>query len=112
MAHFSTLASPSCGRSLNASALGSQLVTTRHRLQLQPPEPGLSVEGASSMQVQRIEDAVPALAPLRTLADLANAWRALLSNRLHAYRPEKHYMRGPGPKWHEKHARDRTAAQR
>ena len=20
------------------------------------------------------------------------------------YRPELHYMRGPGPKWHEKHA--------
>ncbi len=20
-----------------------------------------------------------------------------------SYRPEKHYMRGPGPKWHEKH---------
>ena len=20
------------------------------------------------------------------------------------YRPERHYMRGPGPKWHEKHA--------
>jgi hypothetical protein len=19
------------------------------------------------------------------------------------YRPERHYMRGPGPKWHEKH---------
>jgi hypothetical protein len=21
------------------------------------------------------------------------------------YRPERHYMRGPGPKWREKHAR-------
>jgi hypothetical protein len=21
-----------------------------------------------------------------------------------AYRPERHYMRGPGPKWREKHA--------
>jgi hypothetical protein len=21
-----------------------------------------------------------------------------------AYKPELHYMRGPGPKWHEKHA--------
>jgi len=20
-----------------------------------------------------------------------------------AYQPERHYMRGPGPKWHEKH---------
>jgi hypothetical protein len=31
-----------------------------------------------------------------------------LASRLHRiafdrYRPERHYMRGPGPKWHEKH---------
>jgi hypothetical protein len=26
------------------------------------------------------------------------------------YRPEDHYMRGPGPKWREKHFRDRTSA--
>jgi hypothetical protein len=24
------------------------------------------------------------------------------------YRPEAHYMRGPGPKWREKHAADRA----
>ena len=24
-----------------------------------------------------------------------------------AYRPEAHYMRGPGPKWREKHAQTR-----
>ena len=23
---------------------------------------------------------------------------------VNSYRPELHYMRGPGPKWHEKHA--------
>jgi hypothetical protein len=22
---------------------------------------------------------------------------------LHRYRPERHYMRGPGPRWHAKH---------
>ncbi|MFY9958843.1 hypothetical protein [Bradyrhizobium sp.] len=26
------------------------------------------------------------------------------------YQPEDHYMRGPGPKWREKHARDRASA--
>jgi hypothetical protein len=26
------------------------------------------------------------------------------------YRPEAHYMRGPGPKWREKHLLDRTSA--
>ena len=46
----------------------------------------------------------------------ANAWAALaescctvfafaLGERPHTYRPEAHYMRGPGPKWREKHAR-------
>ena len=26
------------------------------------------------------------------------------------YRPERHYMRGPGPKWHAKHANALVAA--
>jgi hypothetical protein len=26
------------------------------------------------------------------------------------YQPEDHYMRGPGPKWREKRARDRASA--
>jgi hypothetical protein len=26
------------------------------------------------------------------------------------YRPEDHYMRGPGPKWREKHFFDRASA--
>jgi hypothetical protein len=29
-------------------------------------------------------------------------WRALTNDLFDRYRPEKHYMRGPGPKWHEK----------
>ena len=27
----------------------------------------------------------------------------------HTYRPGDHYMRGPGPKWREKHGPDRAA---
>jgi hypothetical protein len=38
-----------------------------------------------------------------------NAWRELIRRTLTAvftsYRPERHYMRGRGPKWCEKHAR-------
>jgi hypothetical protein len=45
----------------------------------------------------------------------ANAWAALaesccavfafaLGERPQTYRPEAYYMRGPGPKWREKHA--------
>jgi hypothetical protein len=30
-------------------------------------------------------------------------WRALLWQMIDSYRPELHYMRGPGPKWREKH---------
>jgi hypothetical protein len=29
--------------------------------------------------------------------------RGLLKRLSDPYRPELHYMRGPGPKWHEKH---------
>ena len=36
-------------------------------------------------------------------------WRRLTSAPHERYRPELHYMRGPGPKWREAHARrDRT----
>jgi len=32
-------------------------------------------------------------------------WRALKEHVFAPYRPERHYMRGPGPKWREKHER-------
>jgi hypothetical protein len=35
-------------------------------------------------------------------------WRTLRKALFHPYRPELHYMRGPGPKWHEKHDQGRT----
>jgi hypothetical protein len=31
-------------------------------------------------------------------------WRSFLTAILYPYRPELHYMRGPGPKWQAKHA--------
>ena len=30
-------------------------------------------------------------------------WRSVSSWLFDPYRPELHYMRGPGPKWREKH---------
>jgi hypothetical protein len=33
---------------------------------------------------------------------LLNSWWSPLARWLHPYRPEKHYMRGPGPKCREK----------
>ena len=32
-----------------------------------------------------------------------SAWQALTKALFDDYRPELHYMRGPGPKWREKH---------
>jgi hypothetical protein len=38
---------------------------------------------------------------IRTLA--GELWHVALQAMLDPYRPELHYMRGPGPKWQEKH---------
>jgi len=35
----------------------------------------------------------------------AEVWLALTSQLFDSYHPERHYMRGPGPKWRAKHAR-------
>ena len=34
------------------------------------------------------------------------AWRVTHNLFFDHYRPELHYMRGPGPKWREKHAHE------
>jgi hypothetical protein len=34
---------------------------------------------------------------------LLETWRTLVKDLFDPYRPELHYMRGPGPKWREKH---------
>jgi hypothetical protein len=42
-----------------------------------------------------------------SVTQLAQTWRKLRKDLFDPYRPELHYMRGPGPKWHEKHANAR-----
>ncbi|HEY8564215.1 MAG TPA: hypothetical protein VIL65_01850 [Beijerinckiaceae bacterium] len=37
---------------------------------------------------------------------LRAAVRTILAEWRDPYRPELHYMRGPGPRWHERHAAD------
>jgi hypothetical protein len=37
-------------------------------------------------------------------------WRWLRSSLLESYRPELHYMRGPGPKWRDKQERGAKVA--
>ena len=38
-------------------------------------------------------------------ADIADLLHSLAKALFDPYRPELHYMRGPGPKWHAKHER-------
>lgn len=46
--------------------------------------------------------------PVSTLHKIGHAvrafWRELTREFRDPYRPERHYMRGPGPKWSERHA--------
>jgi hypothetical protein len=49
----------------------------------------------------------PIRARLRTFA--LNLLTAFWGGSARQYRPVAHYMRGPGPKWREKHARNREA---
>ncbi|HJX22538.1 MAG TPA: hypothetical protein VJ454_16190 [Steroidobacteraceae bacterium] len=39
----------------------------------------------------------------RLLSVVAMLWRTLRRDLTDPYRPELHYMRGPGPKWRAKH---------
>jgi hypothetical protein len=34
---------------------------------------------------------------------IVTGWRRLIDRATDRYRPERHYMRGPGPKWHARH---------
>lgn len=45
--------------------------------------------------------------------DIAELFQTLAKALFDPYRPELHYMRGPGPKWHAKHDRkhDRAPAE-
>jgi hypothetical protein len=38
-------------------------------------------------------------------------WRTLVKDIADPYRPELHYMRGPGPKWREKHGMTAATAE-
>lgn len=41
--------------------------------------------------------------PHAGLANLRAFLRRFIAIAFHPYRPELHYMRGPGPAWHAKH---------
>jgi hypothetical protein len=41
--------------------------------------------------------------PSRRSRRMSGLWQQLFAGWFDRYRPERHYMRGPGPKWREKH---------
>jgi hypothetical protein len=41
--------------------------------------------------------------PVNLLRFLVRRWQKQIARLRDPYRPERHYMRGPGPKWREKH---------
>jgi hypothetical protein len=48
--------------------------------------------------------AQPSSTPLRRhFHVIVTRWQRLIEVARHPYRPERHYMRGPGPKWRAKH---------
>jgi hypothetical protein len=57
----------------------------------------------SDWYVSRLLFATPALG--RVVGVTTRRWRRLAALLFDPYRPELHYMRGPGPKWREKDAR-------
>jgi hypothetical protein len=62
----------------------------------------------SASYVPGVLFATPALG--RAAMATAWRWRRLLALLFDPYRPEQHYMRGPGPKWREKQVRRRGSA--
>jgi hypothetical protein len=48
---------------------------------------------------------VLAFAVVKARTAVANVWRTAMADQVDRYRPEAHYMRGPGPKWRAKYAR-------
>jgi hypothetical protein len=58
-------------------------------------EPVLSQSSADAPSMSSESPSFPLVAKL---------WRDLLKEFADSYRPELHYMRGPGPRWRERHA--------
>jgi hypothetical protein len=70
------------------------------------------VSGLKHLETVR-DRGVSEMAKSSEVAQFANAlaakfstpWQALTKALFDDYRPERHYMRGLGPRWHEKHDR-------
>ena len=61
------------------------------------------------MSVHSFSDASVNAMRARFLTVALNLLTAFWGGSVSQYRPEVHYMRGPGPKWREKHGRNGEA---
>ena len=64
-----------------------------------------------NQQTSAPPSALPSAA-LGAWTSLVNSLRMLITIDVRTYQPEKYYMRGPGPKWREKHDRGHLSALR
>jgi hypothetical protein len=62
-----------------------------------------SITATSLSQAASSRDRQPGL-----LHDIRTFWREFAHTAFNPYRPELHYMRGPGPAWRAKHAASST----
>jgi hypothetical protein len=63
------------------------------------------VVSRATISVFLLKPAAEIVFPAAGLVAVLEICRKLKKGIFDPYRPELHYMRGPGPKWREKHAR-------
>ena len=54
-------------------------------------------------EVGMLATPTPSRQQRRRMNVVMTSWNKLIRSARDTYRPELHYMRGPGPKWHAKH---------
>src|SRR5262245_25352816 len=83
----------------------------RQRLSAQPSSRATAGRQVEATSMRRCVIAIrpfalPTAGPV--LRRAGPLWRRLMSALSEPYRPEQHYMRGPGPKYHERQTRERV----
>ena len=99
---------PNCDHSdtvLRLAAYSAPITTMFHRPRiLMPVATKYRSTGAFQMDNKTLDLPTSLSSAARAIwAALLNSWRMLMIVEADSYRPEAYYMRGPGPKWREKH---------
>jgi hypothetical protein len=61
------------------------------------------LEGAYETRVRAHRTQASSMPLCQRLNVIMTKWHGLIQTARNPYRPELHYMRGPGPKWYAKH---------